>query len=76
MRRCFYAVAAATAACGLENGAALTPQQGWRSWNNFGLKVDANLILEIAKGLVDTSRTVNGAPTSLAELGYVDLGVG
>jgi hypothetical protein len=30
----------------------------------------------IAKGLIDRSRTVLGKPTSLADLGYVDVGTG
>jgi hypothetical protein len=34
------------------------------------------LISGIMTGMVDKSRSVNGVPTSLKDLGYIDVGLG
>jgi alpha-galactosidase len=57
------------------NGQALTPPMGWRSWNQFGADVDQALFEAIAAALADRSRTVGGVPSSLADLGYVNVGL-
>ena len=62
-------------AFGLDNGKAITPPRGWRSWNLFGAQVSQDLLQEIADALVSRARTVDGVPTSLADLGYSDLGL-
>jgi alpha-galactosidase len=36
------------------NGLAKTPPMGWSSWNNFGCKIDAAMIREIADAMVST----------------------
>ena len=59
----------------LDNGMALTPPMGWRSWNLFGSTVTQDLLVSIADALVSRARTVDGVPTSLADLGYSDLGL-
>ena len=57
------------------NEMARTPPLGWRSWNNFGCNVSQPDIEAAMRGLADTSRLVNGTPTSLLELGYKDVGL-
>lgn len=48
---------------------------GWRSWNLFGDKVDQKLIQTQMDAIVSRSRTVDGVPTSLKDLGYSDVGL-
>jgi len=59
----------------IDNGKGVTPPMGWRSWNLFGANVDQDLIESQMNGLVSHARKVNGIPTSLAELGYSDIGL-
>ena len=66
----------------LDNGLALTPPQGWRSWNSYTCQDSTNttftggdIISDAAmrtamKAVLDKSRTVGGVPTTLASLGY------
>jgi hypothetical protein len=77
-----FALAAALAALALPaparakaDGLALTPPRGWRSWNLFGLKVNQTLMQEIMAAIVARSRSVDGVPTSLADLGFTDVGL-
>ena len=46
-----------------------------RSWNQFQSDIDQALITAHMDALADRSRMVNGAPTSLADLGYSDAGI-
>ena len=62
-------------AAGLDNGLAITPPMGWRSWNCFHGDVSAVKIESIIDALSDKARTVDGIPTSLADLGYTHVGV-
>lgn len=48
---------------------------GWRSWNLFGADVNQGLIEGIMDGMVSWTRTVDGVPTSLCDLGYCDVGL-
>jgi len=59
----------------LDNGLALTPPRGWRSWNLFGLDVTQTLLEEIMDAMVARTRTVDGVPTSFFDLGYSDVGL-
>ena len=43
--------------------------------NLFGGNVNHRVIMDIMTGMVDKSRTVDGVPTSLLELGYSDVGL-
>ena len=43
--------------------------------NAFGNAISDSVIRAQADGLSDRSRTVNGQPTSLADIGYVNLGI-
>ncbi|GMH85976.1 hypothetical protein TrST_g9964 [Triparma strigata] len=58
-----------------DNGLALTPPMGWRSWNLYGADVNQDLMISIMDAMVDRSRTVDGQPTSLCDLGYCDVGL-
>ena len=60
---------------GKDDGLALTPPRGWRSWNQFGANVNQTLMESIMDAMVSRSRSVNGTPTSLADLGYTDVGL-
>lgn len=76
--RLLCAVAAALSAgpaLGRADGLVLTPWRGWRSWNLFGLGVSQALLEEIQDAMVSRARTVDGVPTSLADLGYTDVGL-
>lgn len=59
----------------LENGLALTPPRGWRSWNLFGPSVSQSLMQGIMDAVVARTRMVDGVPTSLRDLGYTDVGL-
>ena len=54
---------------------AATPHRGWRTWNTFGLQVNQSLMTSIMDAMVSRARSVDGVPTSLADLGYIDVGV-
>ena len=85
-RRCLVAATLAGLGCpaaALDNGLALTPPLGWRSWNFFQGAISDPLI----RGQVDallTKRAVRDcaapdicteAPLSLVELGYDHVGI-
>lgn len=57
-------------ASGLDDGLATSPPMGWRSWNQFGLRINQSLIEAQYDALADRSRAVDGQPTSLRDLGY------
>ena len=57
-----------TAGAGLDDGLALTPPLGWRSYNAFGGNVNQPLMEAMMDAMVDRSRLVDGTPTSLADL--------
>ena len=49
----------------------------WRSWNQYGWYIDESVLINAAKGLVDTSRPIKGKPagTSLRDLGFNQVGM-
>jgi alpha-galactosidase len=59
----------------LDNGLALTPPLGWRSYNAFGGRPTQQMMESMMAAMVDRSRTVDGKPTSLLDLGYKHLGL-
>jgi len=63
------------AAMANENGLAMLPPMGWRSWNLFGANVNQKLIEGIMDGMVAKTRMVDGKATSLCDLGYCDVGL-
>ena len=62
-------------AASLDNGLALTPPMGWRSWNCYGGDVSASKIMATIDAVASRARSVAGVPTSLADLGYQHVGV-
>ena len=69
--------AVASSAAGLDNGLAITPPMGWRSWNCYHGDVSAAKIRATIDAITARTRTVAGANThqSLADLGYQHVGV-
>lgn len=67
--------ALATVVVANDNGKAITPPLGWRSWNLYGANVNQALIESIMDGMVKKTYTVDGKPTSLCDLGYCDVGL-
>lgn len=60
---------------GIDNGLGVSPPMGWRSWNCYGGNVWDARIRSVVDAMVNRSRTVNGVPTSLLDLGYNDCGL-
>ena len=65
----------ASSTYGNDNGLSKTPPLGWRSWNLYGGNVNQSLIQNIMDGVTKRSRSVDGKPTSLCDLGYCDVGL-
>jgi alpha-galactosidase len=59
----------------IDNGIGALPPMGWRSWNCFGGNIDQTKMTSIIDAIADRSRSVNGKPTSLADLGYTHVGL-
>jgi alpha-galactosidase len=57
------------------DGVAVRPPMGWRSWNAYQCDISQAVMEASFAVLVDTSRLVNGVPTSLRDVGYTDAGV-
>ena len=53
------------------NGMAAKPPMTWRSWNQWGWYINETVLLEAARGLTDSSRSIRGKPagTTLLHLG-------
>jgi hypothetical protein len=51
------------------------PCKGWRSWNLFAQQNDDASMRAMMHAFVDKSRSVDGKPTSLAEVGYISVGM-
>lgn len=58
-----------------DNGLGRTPPMGWRSWNFYQCTIDQHIMESSFRLLADRSRLVDGIPTSLVDLGYVDAGL-
>jgi hypothetical protein len=57
------------------NGRAIKPVQGWRSWNQFQGEISQDILQSAMIALSSKSRLVDGIPTSFADLGYNDAGI-
>eukprot|EP00928_Gymnodinium_smaydae_P033234 TRINITY_DN23857_c0_g2_i1.p1 TRINITY_DN23857_c0_g2~~TRINITY_DN23857_c0_g2_i1.p1 ORF type:complete len:445 (-),score=86.88 TRINITY_DN23857_c0_g2_i1:117-1451(-) len=73
-RACALAISVSSVSAN-DNGLALLPPMGWRSWNLYGGNVNQELIEGIMDGMVSKKREVDGVPTSLCDLGYCDVGL-
>jgi len=74
-KQALVVAAAAAVAVAIDNGKGVTPPMGWRSWNLYGGNVNQGLIMTQMDGITSRKRMVNGNPTSLADLGYKDVGL-
>ena len=68
----FYCVLAISAK---NDGLARTPPMGWRSWNLYAAHVNQTLIEHVMDGVTRRRFSVDGVPTSLADLGYTNVGL-
>eukprot|EP01084_Bolivina_argentea_P037886 70060_1 len=62
----------------LDNGLAIKPPMGWRSYNAYGAGpsgINQTKMMLNINAILDKSRNVNGKPTSLAQMGYIHVGV-
>lgn len=75
MMRNAAVVAFASIASALDNGLAIRPPMGWRSWNLYGSNVNQELMQGIMKGMTSRRNLVDGKPTSLLDLGYSTVGL-
>jgi len=71
----FFVLALLQAVWALDNGLALTPPMGWRSWNCFGGNVKQSQMEKIMEAMASRKRMVNGKPASLVDLGYNNIGL-
>ena len=58
-----------------DDGLARTPPMGWRSWNLYALNVDQKLMERVMDGFTRRHYLVDGKETSLADLGYTNIGL-
>eukprot|EP01061_Rhynchopus_euleeides_P036024 TRINITY_DN606_c0_g1_i4.p2 TRINITY_DN606_c0_g1~~TRINITY_DN606_c0_g1_i4.p2 ORF type:complete len:413 (+),score=166.13 TRINITY_DN606_c0_g1_i4:47-1285(+) len=65
----------ASTAHAIDNGYGMLPPMGWRSWNCYGKHVNQSLMEAVIDKMSDRSRTVDGVPTSLVDLGYISMGL-
>ena len=75
--RLLLLAAAMRSTTSLDNGLALTPPMGWRSWNCYHGDVSAAKIQATIDAITARTRPVAGASghKSLADLGYLHVGV-
>ena len=52
-----------------------SPPMGWRSWNAFGRHVSDAKMRRAIDAIVSRGRLVDGRPTSLLDLGYINVGL-
>eukprot|EP01060_Flectonema_neradi_P004609 TRINITY_DN129_c0_g1_i1.p1 TRINITY_DN129_c0_g1~~TRINITY_DN129_c0_g1_i1.p1 ORF type:complete len:413 (+),score=99.17 TRINITY_DN129_c0_g1_i1:62-1300(+) len=71
----FLAGALATTVQAIDNGYGLTPPMGWRSWNCYHANVNQTLMENTMDKVAERTRMVNGKLTSMADLGYVAVGL-
>jgi alpha-galactosidase len=59
----------------IDNGLGLAPPMGWRSWNCYHGDVDQEKMQSVMAKVASRSRQVDGKSMSLADVGYVDVGL-
>ena len=59
----------------LDNGLAKTPPMGWRSWNCYHGDVSDVQIRATIDAVTQKTRSVDGIPHSLVDLGFVHVGI-
>lgn len=58
----------------IDNGVGLTPPMGWRHWKAFAAHISQDIMENMMDEMVK-KYPVDGVPTSLAELGYLYVGL-
>ncbi|CAK0838684.1 unnamed protein product [Prorocentrum cordatum] len=74
LRRC-AATALVGGAAAIDNGLGLSPPMGWRSWNCYHNDVDQDKLQSVMAKVASRGRLVDGRNASLADVGYVDVGL-
>ena len=69
------ALAAVQLVHALDNGLAVTPPMGWRSWNCYHGDVTDSKIRSTIDAITAKTRMVDGVAHSLADLGYQHVGI-
>jgi hypothetical protein len=64
----------APAARAIDNGVGVTPPMGWRHWKAFAAHISQDIMESMMDEMVK-KYPVDGVPTSLAELGYLYVGL-
>ena len=59
---------------GIDNGVGLLPPLGWRNFNAY-YNPSQQIMEDTMDAMVNTSRLVDGEPTSLLDLGYKHVGL-
>ena len=59
----------------IDNGYGLTPPMGWRSWNYYHGNINQSLMETTMDRVAERTRMVNGKLTSLADLGFIAVGL-
>lgn len=54
-------------------GLAITPPMGWNSWNTFGVKIDEQLVMEIADAFVSLGLKEAGYEYLVLDDGWMDM---
>ena len=82
LKSCFRAIFIAllhsqysTIVLSLNNGLALTPPMGWRTWNAYSCDVNQTIVEKIMDLMVETHSFKTGTNVSLLQLGYKDVGL-
>ena len=75
MPRFLLAALCLAGAAAMDNGLALTPPLGWRSYNAFGGRPTQAEMSAAMDAMVSRDRAVGGTPTSLLDLGYNHVGL-
>ena len=65
----------AGSASAVDNGIGLLPPMGWRSWNCYRGNVNQTLMEGVMDAVSVRKHTVDGKPTSIADLGFVNIGL-
>jgi alpha-galactosidase len=73
--RTLAALSLGSPALAIDNGLGLTPPMGWRSWNCYHGDVDQEKMESIMTHVASRGRLVDGINMSLADVGYVDVGL-
>jgi alpha-galactosidase len=59
----------------IDNGLGLTPPMGWRSWNCYQFDISDEKMRGVIDAMTSKSRTVDGKPSSLLDVGYLNCGI-